>query len=173
MNEALKNIMERKSVRTFTADAVSEEQLAQLVKAGMAAPSAVDTRPWDFIIVTDKSLLKQLAEALPYAKMAAKAPAAIIVTGDLRRQYGGGEALYWLIDCSAATENILLAAEAIGLGAVWTALFPEADRVIAARKILGIPEHIVPLNFIPLGVPAGEPRAKDKYEPGQVHKNRW
>ncbi|MCX5785915.1 MAG: nitroreductase family protein [Elusimicrobia bacterium] len=173
MNEALKNIMIRKSVRIFTGAPVSETQLTELVKAGMAAPSAVDTRPWDFIIVTDKTLLRQLAKNLPYAKMTAQAAAAIVVTGDMRRQYGGENSLYWLMDCSAATENILLAAESMGLGAVWTAVFPEAERVAAVRKILGIPEHITPLNLIPFGVPEGKPQAKDKYNPIQVHKNHW
>ena len=173
MNEALKNIMTRKSVRAFTDAPVSEAQLTELVKAGMAAPSAVDTRPWDFIVVTDKALLGQLAQGLPYAKMTAQAAAAIVVTGDLRRQHGGEKALFWLMDCSAATENILLAAESLGLGAVWTALFPEAERISIVRKLLGIPEHSIPLNLIPLGVPAGKPCAKDKYDPARVHKNRW
>ncbi len=173
MNEALKNIMTRKSVRAFTDAPVSEAQLTELVKAGMAAPSAVDTRPWDFIVVTDKTLLGQLAKYLPHAKMTAQAAAAIVVSGDLRRQHGGENSLFWLMDCSAATENILLAAEALGLGAVWTAVFPVAERVAVVRKLLGMPEHVIPLNLIPLGVPAGEPRAKDKYNPLQVHKNRW
>ena len=173
MNEALKVIMNRKSVRTFTDALLSEDQLAELVRAGMAAPSAVNARPWDFIVVTDKALLKQLGEALPYAKMTAQAAAAIVVTGDMKRQYGGEDSLYWLMDCSAATENILLAAEALGLGAVWTAVFPEAERVAAVKKLLRIPKHVTPLNVIPLGVPAGKSAAADKYEPVRVHKDRW
>jgi nitroreductase len=173
MNEALKVIMNRRSVRAFTDAAVSEEQLAGLLRAAMAAPSAVNARPWDFIVVTDRALLERLAEALPYAKMTAEAAAAIVVTGDLKRQYGGEDASYWLMDCSAATENILLAAHALGLGAVWTAVYPEAERVAAVRKLLGIPEHVTPLNLIPLGVPAGKPAAADRYEPIRVHTNRW
>jgi len=173
MNETQKTIMNRRSVRAYAAAPVSEELLTELVRAGMSAPSAVDARPWDFIVVTDKALLARLAEALPYAKMAAQAAAAIVVTGDLRRQHGGEDASYWLMDCSAATENILLAAESLGLGAVWTAVYPEAERVAAVRKLLGIPAHVVPLNLIPLGVPAVKPAAGDRYAPGLVHKNRW
>lgn len=173
MNDTLKTIMGRKSVRQYTQAAVTQEQLITLVKAGMAAPTAVDCRPWDFIVITDKAVLKQLADALPYAKMAARAGAAIVVTGDLKRQYGGEGASYWIMDCSAATENILLAAESLGLGAVWTSVFPEQDRIIATRKVLGIPDHVVPLNLIPIGVPAGETKAKDKFNPKQIHQDRW
>lgn len=173
MNETMKTIMNRRSVRTYSAAPVSGEQLNDLVRAGMAAPTAVDARPWDFIVITDKALLARLAGALPYAKMTEQAAAAIIVTGDLRRQYGGEDAAYWLMDCCAATENILLAAESLGLGAVWTAVYPEADRVAAVRKLLGIPAHVMPLNLIPIGVPAAKPKAGDKYNAGLVHKDRW
>lgn len=173
MNETMKTIFNRRSVRTYSAAPVSGEQLNDLVRAGMAAPTAVDTRPWDFIVITDKALLARLAGALPYAKMTEQAAAAIIVTGDLRRQYGGEDASYWLMDCCAATENILLAAESLGLGAVWTAVYPEADRVAAVRKLLGIPAHVMPLNLIPIGVPAAKPKAGDKYNAELVHKDRW
>lgn len=173
MNDTLKTIMNRKSVRSYTDEPVSEEQLIALVKAGMSAPTAVDCRPWDFIVITDKVVLQQLADGLPYAKMAGRAAAAIVVTGDLKRQYGGEGASYWIMDCSAATENILLAAESMGLGAVWTSIFPEQDRMVGTRKVLGIPEHVIPLNLIPIGVPAGETKAKDKFNPKQIHKDRW
>ena len=173
MNDTVKTIMNRKSVRAYSDAPVSEEQLMTLVKAGMAAPTAVDCRPWDFIVITDKAALKQLADALPYAKMAGRAAAAIVVAGDQKRQYGGEGSSYWIMDCSAATENILLAAESMGLGAVWTSVFPEQDRIIATRKVLGIPDHVVPLNLIPIGVPAGETKAKDKFNPKQIHRDRW
>jgi nitroreductase len=139
----------------------------------MAAPTAVDRRPWDFIIITDKSVLKQLADALPYAKMAEQASSAIVVTGNLDRQFGGRDALSWVFDCSAASENILLAAESIGLGAVWTGVYPDKERVNAVKKILGIPENVVPLNMIPVGVPAGKDKPKDKFNPEQIHINAW
>jgi nitroreductase len=172
-NDTLKTIHDRKSVREFKDSVVSQEQLMILIKAGMAAPTAVDRRPWDFVVITDREILKQLSDALPHAKMAVKAGAAIVVTGDLKRQFGGEGAMFWIMDCSAASENILLAAESMGLGAVWTAVFPDKERISSVRKILGIPDHVMPLNLIPVGVPASETKAKDKFNPGQIHKNHW
>jgi nitroreductase len=173
MNDTLNTIFARKSVRSFKSDAVPDEKLRMLVRAGMAAPTAVDKRPWEFIVVKDRTVLKQLADALPYAKMAEKAAAAIIVAGDVKKQWGGMESDYWIMDCSAATQNILLAAESMGLGAVWTAVYPEDSRVRSVRQILGIPSHVVPLNVIPLGIQAGREKPKDKYDPKQIHWNRW
>jgi nitroreductase len=173
MNDTLQTIFNRKSVRSYKDGAVSKEQLTLLARAGMAAPTAVDSRPWDFILVTDKAVLKKLCGVLPYAKIAEQAGSAIIVTGDLNRQFGGKDASFWMLDCSAASENILLAAESMGLGAVWTAVFPDKERILAVRKILGIPENVVPLNFIPIGVPSGDDKPKDKFNPKQIHLNSW
>lgn len=173
MNDTLKTIFNRKSVRVYAPGTVSEEQLMTLIKAGMAAPSAVDKRPWEFILVTDRAVLKKMADAMPYAKMAAQAPAAIVVCGDTDKQYGGRSASYWQMDCSAATENLLLAAESMGLGAVWTSVYPEEDRMVAMRAILGIPAHVIPLNLIPVGIPTGREKPKDKYDPQQIHRNAW
>lgn len=174
MNDTLKTIFNRKSVRTYTDAPVSQEQLMTLVKAGMAAPTAVDMRPWDFIVITDKTILKKLADALPQqAKMVEHAAAAIVVTGDLNRQYGGKEAVFWTLDCSAATENILLAAESMGLGAVWTAAYPDPARITAIKTVLNIPQDVVPLNMIPIGVPTGIDKPKDKFNAKQIHMNGW
>jgi nitroreductase len=173
INPTLQTIFNRKSVRSYKDGAVTEEQLMMLARAGMAAPTAVDRRPWDFILITDKTVLKKLAEALPYAKMANQAAAAIVVTGDLNRQYGGKDAVFWMLDCSAASENILLAAESMGLGAVWTAVFPDPGRILAVRTALGIPENVIPLNFIPIGIPVGNEKPKDKFDSQRIHKNNW
>lgn len=172
-NDTLKTIFSRKSVRQFKSEPVAKETFDLLVKAGMAAPTAVDKRPWEFIIITDKKVLKQLADALPYAKMTEQAAGAIMVIGDLKKQYGGEASDFWIMDCSAATENILLAVESLGLGAVWTAVYPDKERVAAVRKLMGIPEGFVPLDLIPIGVPAGENKPKDKYNPKQMHYNKW
>jgi nitroreductase len=173
MNGTLKTIFSRKSVRSYKDEPISKEKLEMIIKAGMAAPTAVDKRPWEFIVITDKKVLNQLADSLPYSKMASSAAAAIVVGGDVRKQWGGMESDYWIMDCSAATENILLAAESMGLGAVWTAVYPEDARIRSVREILGIPFYIVPLNLIPLGTPAGTEKPKDKYNPRQVHWNKW
>ncbi len=173
MNPALKTIFSRKSVRAYKNTPVPDETFTLLVKAGMAAPTAVDKRPWEFVIITDRPLLKQLAAALPYARMAEQSAGVIIVSGDIERQFGGPDSQFWIMDCSAATENILLAAESLGLGAVWTAVYPDNGRVAAIRKILGMPDRIIPLSLIPVGVPEGNPKPKDKYNAAQIHRNRW
>jgi nitroreductase len=171
---ALRNIFSRKSVRRYTGAAPSLEQLTLLVKAGMAAPTAVNRQPWEFIIVTDATLLQTLNDKLPHAKMTAKAGAAIVVLGDRVRQHKGPDTDYWITDCSAAIQNILLAAEAIGLGAVWTAAHPDPERIAAVREVLGVTaEHLVPLAVIPVGHPTGEDQPKDKWDPSRVYLNGY
>ncbi len=172
-NDAISAIMNRKSVRSFTGEAVPGEKLDTILKAAMAAPSAMDKRPWEFIVVTDREILKKLADSLPYAKMAANAGAAIVVAGDTKRRLGSDDTQFWIMDCSAASENILLAVEALGLGAVWTAVYPDRGRLDAVAKILGIPPHVIPLNLIPIGIPKGEHKPKDKFDASRIHMNRW
>lgn len=173
MNETLKTIFSRKSVRAYAEGAIPKEQLEMLVRAGMAAPSAVDQRPWEFVVVTERATLNALASRLPYAKMAAHASAAIVVCGDLRRQWGGPDSVMWVIDCSAATENVLLAAESVGLGAVWTAVYPYPERIRPVKEILGLHDYIQPLALIPVGIPRGGEKAKDKWNPERVHREKW
>ena len=173
MNETLKTIFNRKSVRAYKEGAIPKEQLELIVKAGMAAPTAVDKRPWEFIVITDRALLKKLSDVLPYAKMAEKAGAAILVAGDLDKQNGGRDSVYWIMDCSAAIQNILLAVESLGLGAVWTAVYPNTDRVDPVRKLIKMPSTVVPLALIPIGIPTGAEKPKDKWNPKQLHWNGW
>lgn len=171
-NNTLSTIFNRKSVRNFTTDSVSKEQLELLLRAGMAAPTARNVQPWAFVAITERAVLDTLADMLPYAKMLRQTPAAIVVCGDLEK-LGDLKTEYWIMDCSAATENILLAAEAIGLGAVWTAAYPQLDRVEAVTKTLNLPEHIIPLCVIPIGVPTGIDQPKDKYKPENIHWEKW
>lgn len=172
-NPALKSIHSRKSVRHYLDKKVSKEDLLTLVKAGMAAPTAVDKRPWAFIVVTDKDILKGLESGLPHAKMITNAGSCIIVCGVLEKALPGSGQEYWIQDCSAASENILLAAESMGLGAVWTAVYPSEERIAHVRKTLGIPETVVPLNVIPVGYPSGDEIPKDKFDQANVHWERW
>lgn len=171
-NETLDNIYSRRSVRAFTGEAVSREDLIKILKAGMAAPSAVNMQPWAFVVVTERKTLDELCGKLPYAKMLDKAGAAIVVCGlpDKDEVYSKK---YWVMDCSAATENILLACHALGLGAVWTAVYPDATRVEDVRRILGIPENIVPLNVIPIGVPKEKGKPLDKFKEENIHWEKW
>lgn len=173
MNSALEIIHNRKSVRHFTDQEVSVEQLEILVKAGMAAPTARNLQPWAFVIVQDREILDALADSLPYAKMLNDAQAAIIVCGDMDKAAIDVDSTYWVQDCSAATQNILLAAEGSGLGAVWTAAFPYPERMNPVINLLDLPENIRPLNVIPIGYPTGEDKPKDKWKPENLHWDTW
>ncbi len=173
MNNTLRMILQRKSVRSFTPQPVSRDTLNTILRAGMAAPSARDRRPWRFVVVTERAVLEALGKGLPFAKMTAQAAAAIVVVGDLEGQNGGRGSDYWIQDCSAVTQNILLAVESLGLGAVWTAVYPNADRIEIVRRVLGIPEGFMPLNVIPLGHPAESPKPKDKWTPDNIRWEKW
>lgn len=166
---AIENIMTRSSVRAYTSEAVADSTVETLLKAGMAAPTAMDKRPWHFVAVTDKGRLAAVAEKMPNAKMAEKAPLAIVVCGNMNKAIPDEPGTqYWIQDCSAATENILLAAHALGLGAVWCGVTPIAERVADTRAIFDLPEHLIPLGIIVIGHPEGTPRIKDKWNPQDI-----
>lgn len=165
--------MARKSVRSYTSRPVEKEKVDIMLKAAMAAPSAVNKQPWSFIVIDDKEVLNHLAQVLPYAKMTAEAPMAIVVCGDLTKSLNGELGQYWMLDCSAASENLLLAAEALGLGAVWTAVYPEEQRIENVRAVLSLPEYIVPFNLIPIGYPQRNEEPKDKFKQENIHYNQW
>ena len=165
----LHNILQRKSVRAYTDRPVSHEQLDTLIRAAMAAPTGRDMRPWHFIVLEGRHQLSPLAEQLPYAKMLAEAQAAVVVCGDMSvTDKEGNPSRNWTFDCSAATENLLLQAEAMGLGAVWTGVYPYDERIEAVKQALHLPDHLIPLNVIPIGYPKGDPQPKDKYDPAKV-----
>lgn len=138
----------------------------------MAAPSACCKDPWEFIVVRDRAMLEAIAEGLPNGKMLAQAGVGIVVCGDLDRAHGA-ELSYLLQDCSAAIENILLAARALGLGGCWLGVHPRPERIAHLRTLLGIPERVVPVSVVSLGWPAEEPPARTRYTPGRVHAERW
>lgn len=172
-NEAIENILTRRSIRSFTEQAVSNGQIDTLLRAAMAAPTAKNAQPWVFVVVTDKTTLKQLAEELPYGKMIAQAPLAIIACGDLKKGIEGYGDGYWVQDVSAATENLLLAAHAMGLGAVWTGVYPVPERISSVKNLLSLPDSITPLNVIPIGYAANPGVVKDKYKPENIHYQKW
>lgn len=172
METVLNTIQSRVSVREFTGEKISDAQIEALLRAGMAAPSAINRQPWAFVVVTDEAQLALLGEKIPYSRCANHPACAIIPCGDLSKAIEGEGQDFWINDVSAATENILLAAHAMGLGAVWTGLHP-SSRYIEAQALLGMPEHIIPLCIIPIGVPAEQPEVKDKYNAEIVHWNKW
>lgn len=170
--DAISVIHNRKSVRNFTGESVAQNEIDVLLKAAMAAPSAVNCQPWEFIIVTDRKILDALGDALPFAKMIYKAGAAIIVCGVPAKAHKQMDE-YAVIDSTLASQNILLAAEAIGLGAIWTAAYPYPERMKSVKTILNIPENIIPLNVIPIGHPTGEDTPKEKFNPEKIHQESW
>lgn len=172
-NQAINTIMTRVSVREFTGEKISNAQLDTLLRAAMAAPSAINKQPWAFIVVTDEEKIAALGEALPYSRCSNKPAVAIIPCGDLSKAIEGEMANFWINDVSAATENLLLAAHAMGLGAVWTGLHPDMNRAKMVQDMLGLPEHIIPLCVVPVGVPAEKPEIKDKFKPENIHYNEW
>lgn len=171
-NPAYKNIITRTSIRSFTDETVSDVEKQALLHAGMSAPSGVNRQPWEFILIDDKEILGRLAEALPYAKMTAQAPMAIMTCGNPSRFLEGDDSTLWVQDLSAASENILLAAHALGLGAVWTCLYPHDDRMKAASRILHIENGLVPFNLIPVGHIAKDHTPIDKWHEDRVHRNK-
>lgn len=169
MNETLQTIHNRKSVRKFADKNVSEEQIEVLLKAAMAAPSSKNNQPWKFYVIRNKQVLQQLADTLPFAKMLPQAPVVIVVCGDNTKGVNEpDQALNWALDSSAASQNILLAAQSLGLGTVWTGIFPYKKRIEAVQHVLGLPENIIPLNAIPVGYPIGNDQPKDKFKPENI-----
>ena len=172
IKDTLTVIHERKSVRNFTGEAVDKVQLETIVRAGMAAPTAVNKQPWSFVIISDRAQMDKLTAVLPYAKMLAKAGAAIVVCAEPKRAYEE-KTEFAIIDASLAGENILLAAEALNLGSVWTAAYPDPDLMAHVRNALGIPADVIPLAVMPVGHPTGEDKPKNKYNKDKIHWSRW
>lgn len=168
----LENIHSRKSVRQYTSEPVTSEQIETLLRAAMAAPTAVNYQPWRFVVVTERTELDEIAGILPYAQMLKQATAAIVVCGETKWM-GGAENTYWQQDCAAATQNILLAAEALGLGAVWTGIYPNPDLYPKMHSFLNLPTTVEAFCCIPIGYPAGNEQPKDKWKPENIHYGKW
>lgn len=167
---ALDNIFERKSVRSYTDQPVSQEQVETILKAAMAAPSGMNAQPWRFVVVREQATKDKLA--IGFNKMIAKAPVVIVVCGKTTNKLGGTNN-NWTADCAAATENLLLAVEALGLGAVWTACYPYDERMSPTIEALGLPDNVKPYCIVPVGYPAGNDKPKDKWKPDNIHYEKW
>lgn len=169
MNATVETILTRKSVRQFTAEPVTETQIDTLLRCAMAAPTAVNSQPWDFIVVTDRALLDTIGTRYPNTRISPNVQVAIVPCGNMQKTFAAAPD-FWIDDLSAATENLLLAAHSMGLGAVWCGIY-HTDRVTGIQEILGLPEYIVPLCIVPVGHPAEDPEPKDKYKPENIHHN--
>jgi nitroreductase len=168
MDTRLSSLFARRSVRDYTGEAVSEADLKALLEAGMAAPSASNRKPWHFVAATERAQLERLAAIHPYGKMLSSAGFCIAVCGD--RDISPD---FWVQDCSVATENILVAAAMLGLGAVWLGVHPRAERERELKQFLGIPESVGLLCLIAVGHPTQQPPARTQYDDGRVHRGRW
>lgn len=171
MSKILDTIYLRRSIRVFQRRKIDREILIDLLKAGMAAPSASNSRPWEFILVTDESVLEKLQSNLSYGKY--NAPAAAVVCANLAIAKNDSAYRFWVQDCSAASENILIAAAGMGLGTVWIGAYPKEDVMQTLRDILEIPQEIYPLNIIYIGYAAEDKDARTQFEESRIHWNRY
>jgi nitroreductase len=163
-------LLRRRSIRKYTSDEVSDDHIEQLLQAGMAAPSAGNQQPWQFVVIKNKATLTNLVNVSPYAKMMNEAAAAILVCGVLEDERHPG---FWVQDCSAATENILIEVEEVGLGAVWLGIYPIENRMDYLRTALNIPREVLPFALIALGHPAESKPPADRYDEARVHYETW
>lgn len=179
-NSFLSTIFTRTSVRRFENKKIPEEHIELILRAAMAAPSSMNIQPWHFIVINEESLVRELCKILPYAKMLKESGTGIVVCGDIslyekiNQREKEDNTLYWVQDASAASENLLLAAHAIGLGAVWTGIYPLNSRIKIISERLSLPEHIIPLNLIVVGYPfPSKDKGKDKWDLAKVHYNKY
>ena len=166
--ELIKTIFSRRSIRKYTEESVPDEHVTTILEAAMAAPSASNKKPWHFVVVTERDTLNRLADAHKYAKMLQEAPLCVVVCGD-----ESVSPRFWEQDCSAVTQNILLAAQALGLGSVWCGVHPNEERVHDISEILGITAPVKPLNLIAIGYPAEEKEPRTQYDGSRVHREHW
>lgn len=169
--DAIEAILTRRSVRNYRKKDVNPELLQELIRAAMHAPSGADEQPWYFLVINDKLLLEKIPSIHPYAAMVSQAPVAVLVCGDPGREKHTG---MWVQDCAAATENFLLAAHATGLGSVWVGVYPREERMAPLRRLLNIPERIMPFALLPLGYPeAAAETIEDRFSEDRIRTNHW
>ncbi len=168
--DTLEAIRTRRSIRAYTDELITDEQIDALLSAAMQAPSAGNQQPWHFVVIRKRAGLEQLADMLPYGKMLHHAPLSIIVCADVEHESNRG---YWVQDCSNATMNLLLAAHAMGLGAVWLGVYPRDQRVAELRRLLSLPEGVTPLCVVALGHPAEDVAPTDRYQSDRMHQEKW
>lgn len=163
-------ILSRRSIRKYTSEPVPEETIHELLEAAMSAPSAGNEQPWHFVIIDERAILDKIPEFHPYSSMLKSASVAILVCGDETLERFKG---YWVKDCAAATENMLIAIQDKGLGGVWLGVYPDMDRVESFRNLLGLPKHIIPFSLVALGYPAEEKPPANRFNENRIHHNKW
>jgi nitroreductase len=168
--DTLEAIHTRRSIRKYTEKPVPQELIKEMLSAAMSAPSAANAQTWTFIVIDDRKLLDEVPNFSPYAVMCHGAPLAILVCGDTTQEKVPG---FWVQDCSAATQNLLLAAHALGLGAVWTGIYPMEDRISGFKNAFGLPEHIIPLGLVVIGYPTQKPEPQNRYKEEKIYHNQY
>ncbi|NOY37216.1 MAG: nitroreductase family protein [Chlorobi bacterium] len=168
--EILEGILTRRSIRRYTCERVPDEMIMHILEAGMYAPSAVNRQPWHFIVIRSKETFRQIMKIHPYAGMLESADVAFLVCGDTKLEHGPG---YWVVDCSAATQNMLLAIHGLGLGGVWVGIHPREQRKEAMRQIFGLPENIQPAALIACGRPAESKPHPQRFRKEKIHWEIW
>lgn len=168
--DTLEAILNRRSIRQYTSEQVTDDQLSVILKSAMYAPSAVNKQPWHFIVFRDKKTMEQIIDVHPNASMLARANVAIMICWDEHLQHDVG---YGPVDCAAATQNMLLAAHSIGLGAVWVGIYPRQPRADAVHKIFGLPEHIKGFAIISIGYPAEKKTIPERFNENRIHREKW
>ena len=166
----MKEIFERRSIRKYSKLPITDSDIENLLRAAMAAPSAGNQQPWEFILIKDKKILADITKVHPYSQMLKEAQLAIVVCADLDKEKHGG---YWVQDCSAATENILIEAQHLGIGSVWLGVYPREDRVKGIKELLKLPLRVIPLSIISLGYPAEKKEPSNRYDNLRIHINKW
>jgi nitroreductase len=167
--DAMQAILTRRSIRKYTSEPVSYEMVTELLKAAMSAPTAAG-EVWDFVVVRDQSVLEGVSKFHPHALMLRSASVAILVCGNPNIEKLPGR---WVLDCAAATENMLIAANALGLGAVWVGIYPVEERIKVMRSLLGIPDQVVPLSLVSVGHPGEKKEPPSRFRQERIHRDRW
>lgn len=166
----METILARRSIRKYTGEPVPAETVIELLKAAMSAPSAANQQPWHFVVITERELLDQVPSFHSASQMITQAPLAIAVCVDLTLVTRPD---MWVQDCAAATQNLLLAAQDVGLGAVWLGVYPREERVAGLIRLLNLPDHVTPFALVPIGHPAESKPAADRFSEDRVHYNGW
>lgn len=168
--DAMEALLTRRSIRKYKQGDVPDNVVKDVLTAAMSAPSAGNQQDWEFIVVRDRETLTKMTEIHPYAQMLKEAPLAIVLCGDLSHEKYKG---FWVQDCSAAMENLLLAIHASGFSSVWLGVYPRQERIEGLRKLFGLPDHVIPLAVAPVGIPGEKKSKENRYTDSKVHHDRW
>ena len=170
MEKLVEEIIKRRSIRKYKSQKIERQKLETILRAAMYAPSAVNKQPWHFIIVDDKNIMSRVMEIHPSSKMLATASHAILVCGNENLQHDKG---YWIADCGAATQNLLLAATFLGIGSCWIGVYPREKRIQAFSELFNLPKHVKPFALVSLGYPDEEKEIPERYKPERIYYNTW